>query len=235
LRLGDGDGREMKFLPWLPSVAIVGALLNAIAVQAGWQALYQHPLWLALPWNVIGIAAVFYLLGVLASHIQVPQSPIRTWLRGRRRLFDFKMSSTFGMGEPERVQLVAVVTFRRDTGPVSLAVWGAPLVEVETARRLLLKADLPAMRQGEKHRVNLGALMVPRPGWTPRHSLFGHGHGSDGLPHLAVPIVPNDGWLIDFRIGDQTERFLIWVRDFKQTNGLGIVVATPEQIARAAA
>lgn len=148
-------------------------------------------------------------------------------------MFDFQVFATLGTNEPERVQLVAVLTFRRDVGPLNLAVWGDPLVEFETEQRLLYKAELPAMRRGEKHRVDLGALMVPRPGWTPRHSVFGHGEGSDGLPHLAVSIVPNSGWLVHFDAGGQTERFLVWVRDFKQTNGLGMVVATPDEIARA--
>jgi hypothetical protein len=213
----------MKLLPWLPGlVAAAGALLNALAVQAGWQALYQNPIWLGLPWNWIGAAAGFYLAGVVVAQLQNSRSPLRTWLRTRTRLFDFKVFSTPGANEPQRIQLVAVLTFRRDVGPLSLAVWGDPLVEFETEQRLLCKTELPAMRRGEKHRVDLGALMIPRPGWKPLHSVFGHPAGSEGLPHLAASIVPNSGWLIHFDLGGQTERFLVWVRDFKQTNGLGM-------------
>jgi hypothetical protein len=235
-RVGDRGGfRGMKLLPWLPGlIPAAGALLNALAVQVGWQALYQHPVWLALPWDWIGVAAGFYLAGILVAQLQNPRSPLRSWFRDRRRLFDFKVFATLGVAEPERVQLVAVLTSRRDTKPLPLAVWGDPLVEFETEQRLLHKAELPAMRRGERHRVDLGALMIPRPGWTPRHSVFGHESGSDGLPHLSVSIVPNSGWLVHFDVGGQAERFLVWVRDFKQTNGLGMVVATPDEIARAA-
>ena len=178
----------------------------------------------------IGSASTRILPGVLVAQFQDPQSPVRARLRAPSTKSTIsRCSPRVDSTSRSAFNFVAVLTFRRDAGPLRLAVWGDPLVEFATERRLLMKADLPAMRRGGT-RVDFGALMIPKPGWLPRHSVFGCPEGSDGLPHLAVSIVPNSGWLVHFELGGQTERFLFWVRDFKQTNGLGMVVATPTRL-----
>ncbi len=179
--------------------------LSPPAIRLGGEVMFEgltaSTIWQAVPWGYVYAFCGGLFIALIANDLQNRRSWLReNWLSLRCpwRLAGISVANRM---EPQRNCLQVRVQFKKSlTNPI-MNVYGTSLVGPKVGdRTLLFSRALGDRQKDELSWQALGGIMVPHPGWTPRHSVWGYDIGPEGLESNVYPITDKQNYLVEVEI-----------------------------------
>ncbi len=165
--------QSLKYLFALPS-------LVKIAVSVMFEGISAQDAWAGLPWDAINFATLILIVSFLVQDLASSQSWIRRWWFDIKSPFTLESVILNDEFDPDRIVVRALVKFKRI--PVSRSAnFRVARTTGESAGvdYCFFSVGIGDIHLNASEKLDIGVIMVPTPGWTPRKSVWGAGVGPE--------------------------------------------------------
>ena len=166
--------------------------------------------WHSVPFGWITGAILVFWFGVLFQDLLNENSAIRHDVREWRKVFSVLNISAAHLNDPERIDIVCLMKFRKRFDGLLTVRVVVPLAGRDSDIKLIHKERID-IADGEEKRLRLGSISITKPGDAfARHSLWGEKLGVQDVNGHPIYAVRN---IIEISVGPQTFRVYAHVLD----------------------
>lgn len=145
-----------------------------VGTQAAEKMLDSQEWWSSVQWGIGTLLFAAFGFGLVVQDIYNPQSEIRKTWRKWRRIFEVTQADTALVLDPhEYLAIRCRVKFLKALKAPNLVVRVSEHLFFETRTKIVHSEVLPDKEKDSELSLLLGSIPIMRPGWVPRHRVWG--------------------------------------------------------------
>jgi hypothetical protein len=183
--------------------------------------------WHAIPFGWLTITILAFGIGIVVQDLLNEKSALRHNWREWRKIFSVLNIHAAHLEDPERVDILCVLTFRKDVNDVLSVRVVVPLLGRESDVKLVHREEVNVSKN-EERRLRLGSIAITKPGDAfARHSVWGEKLGEKDLKGHAIYASRN---IIEISLGPQIFRIYAHILDVARKEQSHIYLLSEDEL-----